>query len=184
MARILRVKRAWALALEPKGCLLGMTALIWQRRLCRHAEGDRPAAKLKCRGVLRLERSVDDGGELFCLSGLGGYFNGSCKPSWSPLWHPPASPRLLLKWVRTSIMVPMTKGFVRPRKRGNPNWGKPMQAAPSVPTEFEDQIERLGLNEQTCAESTTLRRWCERNKDRCFIPEWLLKEWSIPVDPN
>jgi hypothetical protein len=24
----------------------------------------------------------------------------------------------------------------------------------------------------------------ERNKDRCYIPEWLLKEWRISVDRN
>jgi hypothetical protein len=23
-----------------------------------------------------------------------------------------------------------------------------------------------------------------RNKDRCYIPEWLLKRWQITVDPN
>jgi len=24
-----------------------------------------------------------------------------------------------------------------------------------------------------------LRNWCERNKNRCYIPEWLLEEWGI-----
>jgi hypothetical protein len=59
-----------------------------------------------------------------------------------------------------------------------------MEAAPNVPTAFEEQVEKLGLNEQTCVASEELRRWCERNKDRCYIPEWLLKQWGIPVDPN
>ena len=59
-----------------------------------------------------------------------------------------------------------------------------MEAAPNVPTAFEEQVQRLGLNEETYATSFELRRWCERNKDRCYIPEWLLKRWQISVDPN
>jgi len=29
-----------------------------------------------------------------------------------------------------------------------------------------------------------LKQWCERNKDRCYIPEWLLKRWGMFVDPD
>jgi hypothetical protein len=73
-----------------------------------------------------------------------------------------------------------------PRKRGNPNWGsgRPLQAPPAVATAFEEQVQKLGLTEQTCAMSDELRQWCQRNKDRCYIPERLLKAWGIPVDPN
>jgi hypothetical protein len=53
-----------------------------------------------------------------------------------------------------------------------------------VPTAFDEQARKLGLNEQTCATSNELRQWCHRNKDRCYIPEWLLKRWRISVDPN
>jgi len=70
------------------------------------------------------------------------------------------------------------------RKRGNPNWGKPAQHVPYVATEFEQQIQQLGLNEQNCVASEEPRQWCERNNDRCYIPEWLLKRWQISVDPN
>jgi hypothetical protein len=70
------------------------------------------------------------------------------------------------------------------RKRGNPNWGKPRGAAPNVPTGFEEQVQKLGLNEQTCVASVKLKQWCERNKDRSYVPEWLLKRWQISVDPN
>ena len=59
-----------------------------------------------------------------------------------------------------------------------------MEAAPDVPTAFEEQVQKLGLNEQTCATSEKLRQWCQSNKDRCYIPEWLLKRWRITVDPN
>jgi len=59
-----------------------------------------------------------------------------------------------------------------------------MEPAPAVPTVFEEQVRKLGLNEQTCVNSEKLRQWCRSNKDRCYIPEWLLKQWGIPVDPN
>ena len=48
----------------------------------------------------------------------------------------------------------------------------------------EKQVQKLGLNDQTCAMSDKLKQWCERNKDRCYIPEWLLKRLRISVDPN
>jgi hypothetical protein len=70
------------------------------------------------------------------------------------------------------------------RRRGNRNWGKPMEAAPALPTAFEEQVKKLGLSEQTYETSDALRRWCERNKDRSYIPEWLLKRWRISVDSN
>lgn len=68
----------------------------------------------------------------------------------------------------------------------NSNWagGRFKHQAPAGPTGFEDELERLGLNEQTCAESLKLKAWCERNKDRCYVPEWLLKKWGMTVDPN
>jgi hypothetical protein len=74
-----------------------------------------------------------------------------------------------------------------PRRRGNPKWGsggQPLQPTPGVATEFEEQVRRLRLTNQTCVSSTELRRWCERNRNRCYIPEWLLKEWGLPVDPD
>ncbi len=70
------------------------------------------------------------------------------------------------------------------RKRGNPNWGRPIPPAPALATEFELQARRLRLTPQTYAASRELRAWCERNKNRIYIPEWLLKEWHITVDPQ
>jgi len=46
------------------------------------------------------------------------------------------------------------------------------------------EVQKLGLTEQSCAASEKLKQWCERNKDRCCIPESLLKRWGILVDPN
>jgi predicted metal-binding transcription factor (methanogenesis marker protein 9) len=56
---------------------------------------------------------------------------------------------------------------------------RPLQ---TVATEFETQVRHLGLTKQTCTGSVALRYWCERNKNRCYIPEWLLEEWGIAVD--
>ncbi len=33
-----------------------------------------------------------------------------------------------------------------------------MEAAPDVPTAFEEQVQKLGLNEQTCATSEELKQ--------------------------
>ena len=72
---------------------------------------------------------------------------------------------------------------VKTRRRGNPNWGQPIAPAPALPSEFEVQVRQLNLTAKTYTSSAKLRTWCERNKNRCYVPEWLLKEWHIPVDP-
>jgi hypothetical protein len=69
-------------------------------------------------------------------------------------------------------------------RRGNPTWGKPNPLGPALPTEFELQVRRLRLAPDAYASSDELRRWCERNRNRCYIPEWLLDAWDIPVDPE
>jgi hypothetical protein len=38
--------------------------------------------------------------------------------------------------------------------------------------------------DHTCASSVQLQTWCAQNKNRCYIPEWLLKVWRIEVDPD
>jgi hypothetical protein len=68
------------------------------------------------------------------------------------------------------------------RRRGNPNWGKLVVVSPAVATEFEMVALRLGLTKERYATSNKLRIWCERNGHRCYVPEWLLKEWGIIPD--
>src|ERR1700722_18587457 len=72
------------------------------------------------------------------------------------------------------------------RNRGNPGWssGRPAKVHASAPTEFEMQAQRLGLNEENYESSDHLRRWCEDNRHRFYVPEWLLKRWHMFVDPN
>ena len=74
--------------------------------------------------------------------------------------------------------------LVMPRKRGNPNWGKPFQPGPVLATEFEVRVRELHLEPTTYVFSVRLRRWCEQNRNRCYIPEWLLDAWDITVDAN
>jgi hypothetical protein len=83
--------------------------------------------------------------------------------------------------------VGMAQLFVHPggrRKRGNPNWGQPAQPIAAIATEFEIQVRQLGLSRRAYADSTELRTWCERNRNRCYVPEWLLDLWEIQVNPN
>jgi hypothetical protein len=69
------------------------------------------------------------------------------------------------------------------RKRGNPNWGRPMPPARVLATEFERQVRTLRLMPETYVFSAELRRWCWQNRNRFYIPEWLLEKWRIAVDP-
>jgi hypothetical protein len=70
------------------------------------------------------------------------------------------------------------------RKHGNPKWGKPMPPLPVLATEFELQTRKLHLNREEYVFSSELRRWCWLNRNRVYIPEWLLEAWDITVDPN
>ena len=68
------------------------------------------------------------------------------------------------------------------RKRGNPNWGKSTRPLPALLTEFEMQVARLGLPKAQYVTSAPLKRWCERNRNRCYVPEWLLEAWGLTVE--
>jgi hypothetical protein len=70
------------------------------------------------------------------------------------------------------------------RKRGNPNRGRPTRPAPALATELELRVSQLRLTPEMFASSIELRSWCERNRNRYYIPESLLEEWSITVDPT
>jgi hypothetical protein len=70
------------------------------------------------------------------------------------------------------------------RKRGNPNWGRPIPPLLALPTEFEMRVRQLQLMAEMYTSSVELRTWCEQNRNRVYIPEWLLEEWGISVDLN
>ena len=67
-------------------------------------------------------------------------------------------------------------------KRGNPNWGNPLHSIPAIVTEFELEVSRLGLKRLDYVASIPLKRWCYRNRNRVYVPEWLLAEWGMKVE--
>lgn len=83
---------------------------------------------------------------------------------------------ILGQMVKPIPMAPPKRG------RGNPNWGKPFQPCAALRTEFEIQVERLGLAPTDYVTSHSLKRWCERHRNHYYIPEWLLQEWEIEVE--
>jgi hypothetical protein len=68
------------------------------------------------------------------------------------------------------------------RERGNPNWGRPIPRVPALATEFELRARQLQLTAGMYTSSAELRAWCEQNRNRLYVPEWLLEEWGITVD--
>lgn len=67
-------------------------------------------------------------------------------------------------------------------RRGNPNWGKPLLPVPAGPTEFENTVKLLRLTPEMYVGSNALRNWCYHNRNRCYVPEWLLKDWGMDVE--
>ncbi len=67
-------------------------------------------------------------------------------------------------------------------RSANTNWGKLPQPPPPGPTEFDMQVRRLRLMREQYVASAELRRWCERHRNRFYVPEWLLDAWRIEVE--
>jgi len=82
-----------------------------------------------------------------------------------------------------AMAIPVTLPDAK-RKRGNPNWGRPIAPLLTLPTGFEMRVRQLRLTAGMYTSSAELRAWCERNRNRVYIPEWLLEEWGITVDLN
>jgi hypothetical protein len=68
------------------------------------------------------------------------------------------------------------------RARSDWSSGIPAEVPPAAQTEFEILAGDLNLTEQSYSGSQQLKKWCEDNRNRRFVPEWLLKEWGIRVD--
>lgn len=62
--------------------------------------------------------------------------------------------------------------------------GRAPAVPPVIPSAFETRAAELGLTPPTYVESPELRRWCEVNRNKCYIPEWLLKAWGISVNSD
>jgi hypothetical protein len=57
-----------------------------------------------------------------------------------------------------------------------------MLPASVLVTEFDLQVRKLRLTQNKYVSSVELRRWCDRNSNRFYVPEWLLDEWGIHVE--
>jgi hypothetical protein len=95
-----------------------------------------------------------------------------------------AIPRVELGGVSSGLMAMPDSLPITTRKRGNPNWGRSGPFPPATATAFEMQVRQLQLTPETYVFSGRLRSWCERNRNRCYIPEWLLAEWGFRVNAN
>jgi hypothetical protein len=67
------------------------------------------------------------------------------------------------------------------KKRGNPNWGKPVvqPAADVQPNSFEQIVRKLGLSPDQYLASVQLKEWVRKNKDQKYVPSDLLKAWNF-----
>jgi len=79
-----------------------------------------------------------------------------------------------------SVRSSCSLGLENPmRSHSNPNWGKPYIPVPFLRTEFEKQVEKLGLHPNEYQTSPQLRNWCLRNANTHSVPEYLLRLWGI-----
>lgn len=44
------------------------------------------------------------------------------------------------------------------------------------------QVKQIGLTKPEYITSTELKLWCERNRNRVYVPEWLLEAWGLQVE--
>ena len=68
------------------------------------------------------------------------------------------------------------------KKRGNPNWGKPLGPVTPTITEFERVVHKFKLQPGQLVRSTRLREWANRNKSSKYIPEPLLEAWGFEIE--
>lgn len=57
-----------------------------------------------------------------------------------------------------------------------------MLPASVLATEFDIEVRKLGLSQNKYVSSLALWHWCDRNRNRVYVPEWLLAEWGMQVE--
>jgi hypothetical protein len=71
-------------------------------------------------------------------------------------------------------------------KRGNTNWGRPAPPSQTHGVEnicaFDKLAEKLQLQPEQYEQSSALRAWVKSNRNRRYVPEWLLLAWNLDVD--
>ncbi len=71
-----------------------------------------------------------------------------------------------------------------PKKRGNPNWGKPMMNTLPPVLEFERVAREFKLSPDQYQHSTRLREWASVHRKSNYIPEVLLKAWGFEIESS
>ena len=71
-----------------------------------------------------------------------------------------------------------------PKKRGNPNWGKPMMNTLPPVLEFERVAREFKLSPDQYQHSTRLREWASVHRKSKYIPEVLLKAWGFEIESS
>jgi len=81
-------------------------------------------------------------------------------------------------------IVCFTSGFKMKKKRGNPNWGKPIPFCLPIlsPTSFEGVTKALGLSPGDLEGSILLKEWVFKNKNHRYVPQDLLRVWGFAVE--
>lgn len=69
-----------------------------------------------------------------------------------------------------------------PKRRGNPNFGKPnILVPPSSLSAFDKVVQSLSLSPDQYPHSTALRDWVQKNKDQKYVPPAVLKALGLDV---
>jgi hypothetical protein len=70
------------------------------------------------------------------------------------------------------------------RKHGHWASGWPAAVPPASPSAFETRVRELKLTAPAFVESRELQRWCKENRNKSYIPEWLLEAWGMSVNAD
>jgi hypothetical protein len=68
------------------------------------------------------------------------------------------------------------------KRRGNPNFGKPVPLPPAGESSFEEVVKAMGLSPAEYADSAELKKWVHQNKNTKYVPTNLLKIWGFVVE--
>ena len=62
-----------------------------------------------------------------------------------------------------------------------PDWSKPSPKLPEGPCAIEQFAGELGIERGDWAQSEQMRAWCAREKDRRYVPTFLLEHFQLVV---
>lgn len=70
------------------------------------------------------------------------------------------------------------------RRHGHWASGWPAAVLPEKATAFETRALELKLTAPAYVRSRELRQWCKENRNKSYVPEWLLKAWGMSVNAD